>query len=169
MIGILLKKIMEYLDEYLAIREERRKGFNHEFEFCHKCQYVHEYRVEERQVFVRCRSCRHVHLKRDMTAREHTHMLHYELQSTTEDVETIEPARMGATEMVNDGKRFLNAKERKAYIGYCENMTQFYRGDKYVQFHILDDFELMEYVEAYRHDEATESVLDEICDGKGGK
>lgn len=156
------------MDAFFEKREMKRKGPNHEFEFCQKCKYVHEYRLHERKLFVRCRSCRHVYLKRDMTAREHTDMLNYQINESQEAAKT-EPARMGAIEMENDGKKFLSNKERIAYIRYCENMTQFYRLDKYVQFHMLDDFELMEYVDLYRYDEGMASPLDEVCDGKGGK
>uniref|UniRef100_UPI0020BD7941 hypothetical protein n=1 Tax=Staphylococcus aureus TaxID=1280 RepID=UPI0020BD7941 len=119
----MIEALMTWIENYMQKREERRKGVTHEFEFCHKCKYVHEYRLHERKVFLRCRSCRHVYLKRDMTAREHTDMLNYQLQLP--EVVSDEPARMGATQMVNDGKHFLSNKERSAYIQYCENMTQF--------------------------------------------
>lgn len=169
MIAALKNRFLGWFERYMMKREDRLKGPNHEYSFCNKCHYVHEYRTHEKKVFVRCRSCRHVYLKRDMTAREHTDMLNYEINEAISTAKKALPARNGANNMVNDGKKFLSNKERVAYIRYCENMTQYYREDKFIQFHLLDDFELMQYVDVYKYDEATPSPLDEVCDGKGGK
>lgn len=158
--------VATWVENYLTAWEQKKKFDPEAYEFCNKCRYVHEYRLHERKLFVRCQACRHVHSKRDMTNREYKDILNYELNDSKNNVEEV-PARMGATVMENDGKKFLSNKERIAYIRYCENMTQYYRADKFIQFHMLDDFELMEYVDCYRYDEGTASVLDEVCDGKG--
>lgn len=159
----LRRTLQTIFEEMMSEYEERRKGVTRQFTFCVRCHYVHEYRLDEQMVFIRCRSCKHVHSKRDMTAREHTDILHYETQ---QPIDTT-PARQGENVMENDGKKFLSNKERTAYVKYCENMTQYYRADKNVQFQFLDDWELVEYVEAYKYDEAMPSILDEVCDGKG--
>lgn len=196
-----VRRILQTIfEEMMSDYEEKRKGNIRQFTFCNRCKYVHEYRIDEKMVFLRCKSCLHVHSKRDMSAREHTDILQYELQQPTQ----TEPVRQGATqvgkklseeertfyiqhcikaspfyregnlidyECLDDSKlikvyEYYKSK-RLEYIEYCEDMTQYYRPDKNVQFHLLGDEDLVSYVEMYKYDQATPSVLDEVCDGKG--
>lgn len=155
------------IDALLIAWEEKRKG-KESHEFCENCIYSHEYRIEDRMVYIRCKTCLHVTKKRPMTGKELVDMLHYqeqeELAEKLTQTSTLEPDERngGHPAMENDGTKYMTDKERKRKIAFCEDMTQFYRTDKNVQFHLLPDYELQAYVDMYKYDQQCETCLDEM-------
>lgn len=168
LIGI-IKAVFDILMEKW---ENKRKGANHEHEFCENCVYVHEYRTDDRLVFIRCKSCRHVVKKRQMTARELVDMLEYEEQeaaaNTTTTVAEKPEDRNGGRTMQNEeqelteNEKLKRQQKRKRQRRFCEDMTQYYPLDKNIQFQLLSDEELQGYVDAYKYDQSCSTCLDEL-------
>lgn len=158
----LFKFITEYVNERLSDYENYRKRGRRrplQVPLCRTKQHCHivfEYR-RDHMVYLRCVRCMRVYKKRPMDHREKTDY-HARLIASIIDVES-QKAR--SKTMVNDGSRFLSRREREGHIEYCEGMTQYYRTDKHVQFHLLDDFQLLEYVENYKYDQSLSCCLDE--------
>lgn len=166
MFRFIFELITALIDEKLSKWENKRKG-HESHEFCENCVYTHEYRTDERMVYIRCKSCLHVTKKRPMTGKELVDMLHYaeleEKQSAVAVTSALEPDERngGHHVMVNDGSKYMTVKERKRKIAFCEDMTQYYRTDKNVQFHLLPDCELQAYVDMYTYDQNLTTCLDE--------
>lgn len=167
-VGI-LKAVFDILMEKW---ENKRKGANHEHEFCGKCVYTFEYRTNERLVFIRCKSCRHVHKKRPMTGRELVDMLEYQEQEEAAQnaiAVAVKPEeRNGGHVMPNeeqeltDEQKCQRERKRKRQQRFCEDMTQYYPLDKNIQFHLLSDDELQSYVDCYKYDQSCSTCLDEL-------
>lgn len=159
----LFKFLTELVDEALSAYEDKRKNGKKrpllQVPLCETekhCHVVFEYRADH-MVYLRCTRCMRVHKKRPMDAREMSHY-HDRLIASIIDVKS-QKARSKAME--NDGTKFLNTRERDGHVAFCEGVLKHYHEDQNVQFHLLDDFELLEYVEAYKFDQGLKSCLDE--------
>lgn len=159
----LFKSLAEYVNERLSDYEiKRRNGKRRpllQVPLCRTpkhCHVVFEYRPDH-MVYLRCVRCMRVYKKRPMDHREKSDY-HDRVIASIIDVKS-QKAR--SQTMENDGSKFLHKKEREGHVEFCEGMTQYYREDVNVQFHLLDDFELLEYVDAYKFDQNFECCLDE--------
>lgn len=159
----LFKFMTELVDELLSAYENKRKYGKQraplQLPLCKSekhCHIVFEYRADH-MVYLRCVRCMRVYKKRPMDAREKSDYHDHVIASIID----VKSQKARAETMENDGTRFLNTREREGHVAFCEGMLEHYHEDQNVQFHLLDDFELLEYVEAYKFDQKQISCLDE--------